>query len=389
VKQIDSTQPNSQYINAGYYAYEPTKDLKVNLNEKQVSMGQSLEVTLPKVASTSGQAAEDTIEPAFFKNIQAGKDGYKWTIADSKIATVQTLSDGSAALVGVSTNDKAIAATELTIAIQDIFGSEQSSTAPVYVTATDGKIVQKDGFTIGAKDFSLEYKDATALTDTESITQAKTAAFEEVKDGVNSSAEDRLNLVQVNQTQLNAIKNGSNQGGSYPLTYSVTKDGKTAEVTIQVTVAKDLTAVNAHDSTLYIGDTWTAADNFDSALNKEGTAVPFSDVTVTGTVNTNIAGTYPVTYAYNGVSKTINVTVKDILTAVNAHDSTIYTEDTWTAEDNFDSAMDKDGNSVPFTDVTVSGTVETNKPGVYPVTYTYDGVSNTINVTVKDKLTAI
>ncbi|EGS4843839.1 hypothetical protein I5A29_002965, partial [Listeria monocytogenes] len=40
VKQIDSTQPNSQYINAGYYAYEPTKDLKVNLNEKQVSMGQ-------------------------------------------------------------------------------------------------------------------------------------------------------------------------------------------------------------------------------------------------------------------------------------------------------------------------------------------------------------
>lgn len=384
VKQIDSTQPNSQYINAGYYAYEPTKDLKVNLNEKQVSMGQSLEVTLPKVASTSGQAAEDTIEPAFFKNIQASKDGYKWTIADSKIATVQTLSDGSAALVGVSTNDKAIAATELTIAIQDIFGTEQSSTAPVYVTATDGKIVQKDGFTIGAKDFSLEYKDATALTDTESITQAETAAFEEVKDGVNSSAEDRLNLVQVNQTQLNAIKNGSNQGGSYPLTYSVTKDGKTAEVTIQVTVAKDLTAVNAHDSTLYIGDTWTAADNFDSALNKEGTAVPFSDVTVTGTVNTNIAGTYPVTYAYNGVSKTINVTVKDILTAVNAHDSTIYTGDTWTAEDNFDSAMDKDGKTVAFADVTVTGTVDTTKAGTNTIIYAYDGVSTTITVTVKE-----
>ncbi|GAB3961596.1 hypothetical protein GCM10027614_85060 [Micromonospora vulcania] len=52
-------------------------------------------------------------------------------------------------------------------------------------------------------------------------------------------------------------------------------------------------------------------DNFDSATNKEGdTNVAFSDVTVTGTVNTAVAGAYPVTYTYNGVSKKINVTVK-------------------------------------------------------------------------------
>ncbi|OFH71085.1 bacterial Ig-like domain-containing protein [Listeria monocytogenes] len=382
-KQIDPTQPNSQYINAGYYAYEPTQDLKVNLNAKQVQMGRSLEITLPKVASTTGQAAEDTIEPSFFKNIKATTNGYKWTVADTNVATVQTLADGSAAVVGVSTNNKTIDVTDLTITIQDIFGTEKSSKAPVYVTGTDGTVAQQDGYTMGATDFSLEYKEATDLTKAQALTLAKTAAFEEVKDGVNSSAEDRLDQVQVNQTQLDAIKNGSNQGGVYPLTYTITKDSKTVSVTIQVTVAKDLTAVNAHDSTIYVGDTWDAEDNFDSAANKEGdTNVAFSDVTVTGSVNTAVAGSYPVTYTYNGVSKKINVTVKDKLTAVNAHDSTIYTGDTWNAGDNFDSALDKDGNSVAFADITVTGTVNTNQAGTNTITYSYDGVSKTITVTV-------
>lgn len=382
-KQINPTLPSSQYTNAGYYAYNPTQDLKVNLDEKQVQMGRSLEITLPKVASTTGQAAEDTIEPSFFKNIKATTNGYKWTVADTKVATVQTLADGSAAVVGVSTNNKTIDVTDLTITIQDIFGTEKSSKAPVYVTGTDGTVAQQDGYTMGATDFSLEYKEATDLTKAQALTLAKTAAFEEVKDGVNSSAEDRLDQVQVNQTQLDAIKNGSNQGGVYPLTYTITKDSKTVSVTIQVTVAKDLTAVNAHDSTIYLGDTWDAEDNFDSAANKEGdTNVAFSDVTVTGSVNTAVAGSYPVTYTYNGVSKKINVTVKDKLTAVNAHDSTIYTGDTWNAGDNFDSALDKDGNSVAFADITVTGTVNTNQAGTNTITYSYDGVSKTITVTV-------
>lgn len=383
VKQIDPTQPSSQYANAGYYAYNPTQDLKVNLNEKRVQMGRNLEITLPKVASTTGQAAEDTIEPSFFKNIKATTNGYKWTVADTKVATVQTLADGSAAVVGVSTNDKTIDVTDLTITIQDIFGTEQSSKAPLYVTGTEGTVAQQDGYTMGATDFSMEYKEATDLTKAQALTLAKTAAFEEVKDGVNSSAEDRLDLVQVNQTQLNAIKNGSNQGGVYPLAYTITKDSKTVSVTIQVTVAEDLTAVNAHDSTIYVGDTWEAKDNFDSAANKEGeTNVAFSDVTVTGTVNTAVAGSYPVTYTYNGVSKKINVTVKAKLTAVNAHDSTIYTGDTWNAGDNFDSALNKDGNSVAFADITVTGNVNTNQVGTNTITYSYDGVSKTITVTV-------
>ncbi|EAC9864814.1 DUF5011 domain-containing protein, partial [Listeria monocytogenes] len=370
-------------INAGYFQYTAA-DLKVNLNEKLVREGASLKVTLPKVASTSGLAAEDTIEPAFFNNIQASVDGMKWTSADTSKATVQTLSDGSGAIVGVSAQGKTVSATNVTIAIQDMFGAKQSSTAPVYVATTDGKVTQKDSFTLGATDFSLEYKASVGLTNAQALNLAKTAAFEEVKNGVNSSAQDLSSTIQVNEDQLSAIQNGSKQGGTYPLTFTVTKDGKSADVVIQVTVAKDLTEVNAHDSTIYVGDSWKAADNFDSALDKEGKSVTFSDVQVTGTVNTNTAGTYPVTYTYNGVSTTVQVTVKEVQTAVNAHDSVIYTGDSWTAADNFDSAVDKDGKPVALKDVTVTGTVNTKQAGNNTITYTYDGVSTSITVTVKE-----
>lgn len=130
VKEIDPTQPDAASINAGYFQYTAT-DLKVNLNEKLVREGASLKVTLPKVASTSGLPAEDTIEPAFFNNIQASVDGMKWTSADTSKATVQTLSDGSGAIVGVSAQGKTVSATNVMIAIQDMFGAKQSSTAPV------------------------------------------------------------------------------------------------------------------------------------------------------------------------------------------------------------------------------------------------------------------
>lgn len=389
VKAIDPTQPTSENINAGYIQYALEKDLKVNLNEKLVQEGRNVKITLPKVASTSGQAAEDTIEPAFFQNIHATTDGYKWSAANTDIATVQTLSDGSSAVVGVSTKGKTVAATNLTIALQDIFGTQQSSTAPLYVKTADGQVVQKDGYTIGATDFSTEYKAAKSLTETQALNLAKTAAFEEVKNGVNSSAQDRTSEVQVNSAQLSAIQNGSKQGGTYPLTYTVTQAGKSAAVTIQVKVEQDLTVVNAHDSTMYVGDSWAATNNFDSALDKEGNVVTFANIVVTGTVNTNIAGSYPITYTYNGVSTTINVTVKEIQTAVNSHDSTIYTGDSWTAADNFDSALDKDGNSVSLADLTVAGTVDTSEAGTYTITYTYEGVTSTSTVTVKENKTGI
>ena len=90
------------------------------------------------------------------------------------------------------------------------------------------------------------------------------------------------------------------------------------------------------------------------------------------------------------MTSTAKVTVKDKQTAVNVHDSTLYVGDTWKAEDNFDSALDKDGNPVDYTQLTVDDSkVDTNTAGIYDVTYTYDGVTSTAKVTVKDKQTAV
>ena len=72
---------------------------------------------------------------------------------------------------------------------------------------------------------------------------------------------------------------------------------------------------------------------------------------------------------------------------VEAHDSTLYTSDSWNAQDNFDGAKDKDGNPVNFQDVQVTGQVDTTQAGKYKVTYSYDGVQKEIEVTVLQKVT--
>ncbi|MBF2482464.1 bacterial Ig-like domain-containing protein, partial [Listeria seeligeri] len=64
-------------------------------------------------------------------------------------------------------------------------------------------------------------------------------------------------------------------------------------------------------STIYVGDNWTAADNFYSVSDNFGAAVSFDDVTVEGTVDTTKAGVYPVTYRFAGESITIQVTVQN------------------------------------------------------------------------------
>ncbi|MFI1244668.1 bacterial Ig-like domain-containing protein, partial [Enterococcus casseliflavus] len=178
----------------------------------------------------------------------------------------------------------------------------------------------------------------------------------------------------------------TNTPGTYQVNYRY--DGVTSTATI--TVKANQTAVNVHDSTIYVGDTWHAEDNFDSALDKDGNPVAFQDVTVEGSVDANTPGTYQVNYRYDGVTSTATITVKANQTAVNVHDSTIYVGDNWEAEDNFDSALDKDGNSVDFQDLTVdTSQADTSKAGSFEVTYTYDGVTSKAIVTVKEKQTAV
>ncbi len=145
------------------------------------------------------------------------------------------------------------------------------------------------------------------------------------------------------------------------------------------------TNVQVKNSSIFIGEDWQPEDNFVSATDRESNNVPFDRVTVTGadTVDTATAGTYEVTYAYDGVEATAEITVKESQTSVNVKDSLLFVGEDWTARDNFVSATDRYGESVDFERITVEGTADTATAGTYKVTYVYDGVEETATVTVK------
>ena len=209
----------------------------------------------------------------------------------------------------------------------------------------------------------------------------------EAEDNFESALDKDGNDVDFSALTVDASKADTSKAGSFEVTY--TYDGVTS--TAIVTVKEKMTAVNVHDSTIYVGDNWQAEDNFDSALDKDGNPIDFQELTVDASkAETNKAGTFEVTYTYDGVTSIAIITVKEKMTAVNVHDSTIYVGDNWEAEDNFDSALDKDGNDVALSDLTVDASkADTSKAGTFEVTYTYDGVTSTAIVTVKEKMTAV
>lgn len=186
--------------------------------------------------------------------------------------------------------------------------------------------------------------------------------------------------------------------GTYKVTYRYT-DAANYEIPViaTITVIASKVAVMAHDTTVTQGQDWQGKDSFGQALDFDGNAVDFKDVTVTGAdnVNTKVLGDYQVTYSYtdvngNAASKTITVTVTKSAVAVDASDTTITQGQAWTAADSFKGATDADGNAVDFKDVTVTGAdaVNTKVPGDYQVTYSYtdaygNSAEKTITVTVK------
>ncbi|EKG8790377.1 bacterial Ig-like domain-containing protein, partial [Enterococcus faecalis] len=129
--------------------------------------------------------------------------------------------------------------------------------------------------------------------------------------------------------------------------------------------------IKVHDSEIFVGDNWTAEDNFDSATDKNGNAVDFSQITVDDSqVDTSKAGKYEVSYTYEGVTSKATITVIEDKSSVIVHDSELTVGDSWMPQDNFDSATDINGNSVDFSEVDVEGSVDTSKVGTYKVTYT-------------------
>ena len=177
-------------------------------------------------------------------------------------------------------------------------------------------------------------------------------------------------------------KADTTKAGEYVVIYSYNG----IESKALVTVKADQTTVKVHNSELYTGENWTAKDNFDSATDRDGKPVDFGDITVTGKADTTKAGEYVVIYSYHGLKSKATITVKADQTSLKVHDSTIKQGDEWLPETNIDSAMDRDGKEVAFSEVEVNGTVNNNIVGQYTVSYHYGAVIAYAVITVQAKV---
>lgn len=167
--------------------------------------------------------------------------------------------------------------------------------------------------------------------------------------------------------------------GIYHITYSYTDaSGKAYNQPVTVTVLADQSSVAAKDSSVFIGEPWSAANSFVSATDEYGHSVPLNQVTVTGNVDVNAVGTYPVTYQYtDGQGKTVTapatVTVKKNQTQLTTKDDTLIAGPNahWSAADDLVTALDEDGNPLSVSQLKIAEQVDPHIAGVYPVTYTY------------------
>ncbi|WP_164508235.1 bacterial Ig-like domain-containing protein [Lapidilactobacillus wuchangensis] len=149
----------------------------------------------------------------------------------------------------------------------------------------------------------------------------------------------------------------------------------------------DSAKVSVHDSVIYTTDTWQASDNFNASKSMDHAGQPLSlnQVTVVGTVDTTKPGKYQVFYRYGQQNVPATIEVKQSQQQLTVHDSTITVGDQWQQQDNFDEALDRDGNKLSFNKLDVSGTVATKRPGRYQIHYRYGNLEKVATVTVQAK----
>lgn len=188
----------------------------------------------------------------------------------------------------------------------------------------------------------------------------------------------------------------TNEAGVYPITYNYRDITAGAVVTVEATEIIKVQEVLVKDSELPVGADWNVQDNFKHIKMSDGTKRSWEDIKnellVLGEVNTQIPGDYQIQYIYSGQIgiATIKVREREVIKVqkLTVKDSTLNVGSKWQAKDNFIKVELTDGTSLLWKDikdkVIVSGTVNSSQSGVYKITYTYEDVSETAIVTVKE-----
>ncbi|MDR0200147.1 MAG: bacterial Ig-like domain-containing protein [Streptococcaceae bacterium] len=118
-----------------------------------------------------------------------------------------------------------------------------------------------------------------------------------------------------------------------------------------------------------------------SAVIQNSTAV----VTSSAVISASGLSSYSTSPASLANSSDSNQTSTSVTTSsLKVQNVNLNTGDTWNPANAFVSGTDTNGNSISFSAVEVSGTVDTATPGVYTLTYTYSSISETVYVVVSD-----
>ncbi|CEP46126.1 ChW repeat-containing protein [[Clostridium] sordellii] len=193
--------------------------------------------------------------------------------------------------------------------------------------------------------------------------------------------------------------------GKYELTYTVTdKDGNTTTVKRTVIVNPKMVAINnipvinGENKTIKVGDKFNPMTGI-TANDKEDGNITKDIKVIEDTVNTSKPGTYKVVYEVTDskgatATKTITVTVisNDKPVISGADNVSIKEGTTFNPMAGVTATDTEDGNITK--DIKVTGTVDTDKPGKYELTYTVtdkDGNTTTVKrtITVNPKIVVI
>ncbi|WP_430394638.1 bacterial Ig-like domain-containing protein [Enterococcus faecalis] len=168
---------------------------------------------------------------------------------------------------------------------------------------------------------------------------------------------------------------------------------------VKISVKYHEPTLKTKDSTIYLGTKWDPKDNFVSATDKEGKNVPFSRIAYNaGSLDVYKPGVYKVKYSFleenEYITSEANVTVKPYKPTLKTKDSTIYVGTEWDPKDNFVSATNEFGKSIPWGHSLLTTNIkklDTSAPRVQPIQYIFSGkfetVKNVVTITVKEDQT--
>ncbi|WP_225435920.1 bacterial Ig-like domain-containing protein, partial [Lacticaseibacillus paracasei] len=319
--------------------------------------------------STITVKADQTSTKAKDSTLVAGPDT-KWNAADNFVSATDADGNGidfKSVNVSGSVDPTKPGDYEVTYSYTDAGGNQVSAKATITVVSTKASIKAKDSTLVAGPDTKWNAADNFV-----SATDADGNGIDAKSVNVSGSVDPT-------------------KPGDYEVTYSYTDaGGNQVSAKATITVVSTKASIKAKDSTLVAGpDTkWNAVDNFVSATGADGTGIDFKSVNVSGSVDPTKPGDYEVTYSYtdaggNQVSAKATITVVSSKANINGHDSTIDQGDSWTPQNNFDGGTDAEGNVIDFREIVVEGTVDSNVPGKYKVTYSYtDQEGNVFQKTV-------